>query len=160
MAEKRDYNVSLNSKGLEASVSEDQARRICNTQGQHSLFLIDAHHGPYVTNEDGTIKMNLIIDGAELVPVEHEDRVRRFMRALYLARPDQFGQQAFETDEDGPTVDDAAAQVDALVETDEDGTVLGVWDPESPDAAAGPWPGDPDFPEAESNVVSANFSST
>ena len=130
MAESRAYNATLNSKGLDASVSEEQARRMCATQGSHSLFLIDAHHGKLVVDEDGTQRIHLIIDTAELVPTEHEDRVRRFMRALYLGRPDQYGQEAFEgTTGDEPTITDTAAALDAVVETDEEWTETGIWDP-------------------------------
>lgn len=148
MAEKRDWNVGLNAKGLEKSVSEEQARRICTTQGAHSMFIIDAHHGPFVTHEDGSIKMHLIIDGAELIPVEHEDRVRTFMRALYLARPDQFGQEAFEEASPGDVpLDSAAAGLDALVEKDpESGEPLGIWDGSNE-------PSPEEDPAAEPNVV-------
>lgn len=169
MAESRSFNASLNSKGLDQSVSEEQARRMCATQGQSSLFLIDAHHGKLVTDEDGTQRIHLIIDTAELVPTEHEDRVRRFMRALYLARPDQYGQAAFETSPDEPTVDDTASALDAVVETDEDGNDTGIWSPETATVDEGEcaYPGcvlpighDGDHQEApeDSNVITATFS--
>lgn len=169
MAEKRDWNVGLNAKGLEGSVSEEQARRMCLSQGQTSMFIIEAHHGPYVTNEDGSIKMSLIIDQAELVPAEQEERTRRFKRALYLARPDQFGQAAFDGATAGePTIEDTAAGIDAATEEVADSVthaeadalaaeVLG--DPDEPEADAGePWPGDPEYVAPDnSNVVQASF---
>lgn len=132
MTEKRNYNASLNARGLEAFVSEAQARRMCSSQGAHSLLIIDAHHGKLVTDEDGTQRIHLVADSVELVTDEHTERVQRFMRALYMARPDQYGQTAFETPTDGEVpLDAAAADLDALVETDGDGAVTGVWSDDS-----------------------------
>lgn len=128
MAESRNFNASLNAKGLDGAVTEEQARRMCATQGSSSLFIIEAHHGKLVTDEDGTQRIHLVADTVELIPDEHEDRVRTFMRALYMARPDQYGQAAFETPGDGEVpLDTAAADLDALVETDGEGEVTGVW---------------------------------
>ena len=132
MADKRSHNATLNSKGLEDAVSEEQARRMCATRGQSSLFIVEAHHGKLVIDEDGSERIHLVIDQIELIPTEHEDRVRRFKRALYLARPDQYGQAAFEGSmADEPTVTDTGAALDAVVEEDDGGQPVGVWDPNS-----------------------------
>jgi hypothetical protein len=131
MAEKRKYNAGLNAKGLEDSVSEDQARHMAHHQGNTYMFIVQAHSGPKVVAEDGSEKASLIPDLVELVPAEHEERIRRFHRALYLNRPDQFGQAAFEeaTPSDVP-LEAAAADVDALVETDDKGEPTGIWTPD------------------------------
>lgn len=131
MAEKRDFNAKMNAKGLDKAVSEEQARHMAHHQGSTYLFIVQAHAGPKVVNEDGSEVVSLIPDLVELVPAEHEERLRRYQRALYLARPDQFGQEAFEeVGKNEPTVDDTAAEVDALVETDEAGEPSGIWQPD------------------------------
>lgn len=133
--EKRSHNASLASKGLEKSISEDQARAMCNTQGRHSVLIVDARHATLTTNEDGTQRITLIADQVELIPDEHTARVRAFMRALYLARPEQYGQEPFDTaGDDEPNLATAAADVDALVEKDEDGEPTGIWTPKFVDA--------------------------
>ena len=135
MPEQRSYNSTLLSKGLEASVSEEQARAMCSSQGRHSVLIVDARHGKLITNEDGTQRIMLVADQVELIPEEHTARVRAFMRALYLARPEQYGQEPFETAGEGePNVATAAADVDALVEKDESGEPVGIWTPKFVDA--------------------------
>lgn len=129
MAEKRKYNSGMNAKGLENSVSEDQARHMATHQGHTYVFIVEAHSGPKVVGEDGSEKVSLIPDLIELVPTEHEARVRTFMRALYLTRPDQFGQQAFEEATPGERdVESAAGDLDAIVEKDDSGAAIGIWD--------------------------------
>lgn len=130
MAEKRDYNAKMNAKGLEKSVSEEQARHMALHQGSTYLFIVQAHAGPKVVDEDGSEKVSLIPDLVELIPEDHAERLRVYQRALYLARPDQFGQEAFETGKDEPSLDAAAADVDALVERDEEGEPTGIWEPD------------------------------
>jgi hypothetical protein len=153
MAEKRKYNSKINAKGLEKSVSEEQARHMASHQGHTYTFLVQAHAGPKTVEEDGSEIVSLIPDLVEMVPAEHEDRIHAFQRALYLARPEQFGQQAFEAASSGEqTIDQAAAGVDAIVERDKDGEPVGVWDgnpdgPLDPPADdAGDEPGGCDYP--------------
>lgn len=134
MADKRMFNAKLNAKGLEKSVTEDQARHMVSTQGQHSLFIVDARHAVITIAEDGTQAINLVADQVEYVPPAHEDRVRTFMRALYLARPEQYGQEAFETPKAGEVdTATAGAALDAVVERDEKGEPTGVWDGDTDD---------------------------
>lgn len=110
MAEKRDYNSKMNSKGLEASVSEEQARGMCQNQGTRYLLLVEVHAGKKTVDEDGSETVNLIPDMVELVPSEHEDAVRTMMKSLYARRPAAQGQAVLEgTTGDGPTADEAAA---------------------------------------------------
>lgn len=151
MAEKRSFNVGLNRKGLEAFVSEEQARHMVTTPGAHSVFIIEAHHGPYLTNEDGSITMSLIIDQVELIPDEQEDLVRRYQRALYLQRPDAYGQEAFDGATEGePRVEDTARELESAVEKDEAGNVIGIWDgdPVEPTDSTVPQPEDTPTTEA------------
>lgn len=142
MADKRRWNSHLNSKGLEQSVSEEQAREMCLHQGSAHVFIVQAHAGPKTVNEDGSEKVNLIPDHVELVPAEHAERLRRYQRALYLSRPDQFGQDAFEEATPGERdAESAAGDVDALVETDAAGAPIGIWDgADGPDANPCPFP--------------------
>lgn len=138
MPDRRNYHAALASKGLEASVTEEQARAMCSSQGRHSVFIVDARHGKLTVAEDGTQRITLVIDQAELVSEEHTARVRAFMRALYLARPEQYGQEPFEGGDDEPKVGDAAADLDALVERDETGEPVGIWDGSAPDGNVAP----------------------
>ena len=158
MADKRDWNAQLNAKGLEASVSEDQAREMCNHQGATYLFIVEATAGPKVVNVDGSQKINLIPGSVELVPDAHADTARRFMRALYIGRPDQFGQAAFDgATADEPTIEDTASAMSSAVTTDDDGEVTGMWTPDTPgDAADGPWPGDEEYVAPDAQGDDAN----
>lgn len=143
--ERRMFNATLNAKGLEKSVTEEQARGMVLSQGQHSLFIVDARHAVITIAEDGSQRINLIADQVEYVPSTHEDRVRTFMRALYLARPEQYGQEAFETPKDGEVdTATAAANLDAAVERNDAGEVTGVWDGNTDD-------------DGSSNVVDGGF---
>ena len=164
MADKRDWNAQLNAKGLEASVSEDQAREMCNHQGATYLFIVEATAGPKVVNVDGSQKINLIPGSVELVPDAHADTARRFMRALYIGRPDQFGQAAFDgATADEPTIDDTASALASAVTTDDDGEVTGMWTPDTPqEATDGPWPGDADYvaPDLSGNGAAAQGDDT
>lgn len=143
MADKRRYNSKMNAKGLENSVSEEQVGAMAHRQGSRYLFVVEAHVGSKVVDEDGSETVSLVPDLVELVPAEQEARVRDFMRALYLNRPDQIGQAAFEDAAQGPSLESAAAGIDAAVERDGDGQPTGVWDG-NPDAPADP----PTPPEA------------
>lgn len=135
MADKRRFNSKMNPKGLENSVSEEQAGQMAHRQGSRYLFIVEAHVGSKVVDEDGSETVSLVPDLVELVPADQEGRTRDFMRALYLNRPDQFGQAAFEDAAAGPPLDSAAAALDAVVERDDAGQPTGVWDGD-PDAPA------------------------
>lgn len=163
MADKRRFNSKMNAKGLEASVSESQAEHMANHQGQTYVFVVKAHSGPKLVEEDGSQVVSLIPDLVELVPAEHEQRLLDFQRALYLARPDQHGQEAFDgATPDEPTLEGSAAGIDAVVDTSgAEPTFVG--DPAAPlpggDAAPtappaegqaeGPWPGDEGYVPSE-----------
>lgn len=138
MVDKRRYNAKLNAKGLEKVLTEEQAGAFCRNQGNGGIFIVQAHAGPKVVDEDGSETVNMVMDLVEFVPESHAERVREFQRALYLNRPEGFGQGAFEEATSGePSLDTAAAQLDAAVERDEKGDPTGVWD------------GDPDSPVTE-----------
>lgn len=152
MADARKYNSKLNSKGLEAAVSEDQARHMATHQGNTYVFLVQAHSGKKTVAEDGAEVVQLIPDLVELVPDEHAERIREFQRALYLARPDQFGQEAFDgAAGNEPTIAQTAAQIDAAVERDESGQPTGVWDGDTdgPLDASGPTFVTCDYPDCK-----------
>lgn len=147
MTDKRMFNSKLNAKGLEASVSEEQAKEMCRHQGATYLFIVEAQAGPKVVGIDGSEAVNLIPGSVELVPEEHAETARRFMRALYIGRPDQYGQTAFDgATADEPTVADTASAMASAVVTDDTGEVTGMWTPDTPaEAADDPWPGDEDY---------------
>jgi hypothetical protein len=130
MAEQRKFNAHLNRKGLDNHITVDQAREMAQHQGRTYLFIVAARSGPKVVGEDGSEDVALIPDLVELVPAEHEERVRAVQRAFYMARPEQHGQAAFEGPGDGEqSVDSALDDLGAAVTTDDD-----AWggDPEEP----------------------------
>lgn len=147
MAEKRKYLAGINRKGLDNSVTEEQARHMATHQGNTYLFIVAAHAGPKTVGEDGSENVSLIPDLVELVPAEHEARVRDLQRAFYLARPEQFGQAPFEGTGDEPSVDSALQGTDAIIERDEAGDPAGVWDGSTDDD--GSTPGDVPDPQGE-----------
>lgn len=110
MAEKRDHNAHLNAKGLEDSVTDEQAGAMIASRGAFSIFIVEAQHGPYVTNVDGSQKINLLPGAVALVPEEYEDKLRKLLRAIALeANPGE----TFALDGGGavPKVEEAAADV-------------------------------------------------
>lgn len=162
MAEKRTHNAHLNAKGLEDAVSEDAARKMAESQGAESVFIIRATHGRLTRDIDGTERINLIPGVVALVPTKHEATVKNLLRALALdAGAD--GAETFDYEGGGPapSVADAVAAVKAETPakkaTAKKATAkkaassktkagLSAVPPLSPgDDAAGPWPGDPDF---------------
>lgn len=84
-------------------------------------------HGP---NLEGKRRIDYVIESIEPVPSEHETRIREFQRGLFLSRPDQEGQAtlAGTAGENEVQLESAAGALDAVVERDADGNVVGVWD--------------------------------
>ena len=155
MSEERTHNVTLKAKGMEAFVSEDVAQHLFNRPGERRLMLIEVHTTKRELNENGTKRVMLSLDTAELIPEEFEVRFRDAMRALYLNREDETGQTHIPVD--GETVQDrdsaldgAAAAIEETVESE----------PEDEDAAPtedGEWSGDTDEEsegeQAEADIV-------
>lgn len=84
-------------------------------------------HGP---NLDGKRRIDYVIESIEPVPAEHEERVREFQRGLFLARPEQEGQATLQgtAGEHADALESAVVAIDAVVERDEEGKVVGIWD--------------------------------
>lgn len=122
MADKRDHNATMNSKGLDDSVSDDDARRMIHSQGATSILIVEVQHGKYATDVDGSQRINLIPGSVALVPQAHEDKLRRLLRAVALeTNPGE----TFALDGDGaaPRVEEAVSDL--------------------PDEADKTWTGDP-----------------
>jgi hypothetical protein len=135
MAEPMEYRARLKAKGLDGTgVTREHAKRMSRALGNHTILLIDAKHARLVTDDDGSHQVQLEAISVEPVPAEHEEAVRRVMRAIYLTRPDVAGQSVLQGTSDGETPADAISALGAIVETDDAGEVTGVWD------------GDPDEP--------------
>ena len=98
MAEKRDHTAKLNAAKLGQYVSDEQARRMIDTRGESSIFIVRAQHGPFVTDIDGSQSINLLPGAIALVPKEYEDKLDRLLKAIVLrANPGE----TFEYDEPG-----------------------------------------------------------
>lgn len=129
MAENRKYTAHINKKGLDSTgVTEEHASKMASALGGHTMLIVEARHVTVTTDAEGKQSVALALTNVEPVPAHLEDRVREFQRALYRQRPDQDGQQVLRGTADGPSVDDAAAGLDAALERDEDGNVVGIWD--------------------------------
>lgn len=102
-------------------------------------------HGP---NLDGKKRIDYVIESIEPVPPAHEDRVREFQRGLFLARPEVEGQAVLSgtAGESSDALDAAAAGLDAAVERDDDGKVVGIWDGSTDGPLAG---GGCDYPTCD-----------
>lgn len=111
MADKRMFNSKLTGKGLESTVSEEQAKVMVESQGASYLFLVKAHVGPYVTNEDGSKQVTLVNDIAEIVPAEHTQAIQEFLNALIRERPDPSGASPIPWGGDSPTAAEAAGAI-------------------------------------------------
>jgi hypothetical protein len=125
MAEERTTNVTLNAKGMEAYISDGLAEHLFGRPGERRLLLIEVHTNKRVLNENGTRRVHLSIDDAEVIPEEHETRFRDVMRALYLNRPDDSGQERMPIEGEmaqkpEDALDAAAAPIEATEEPDAD----------------------------------------
>lgn len=95
-------------------------------------------HGP---NLDGKKRIDYVIEGIEPIPQEHEERFREVQRGLYLRRPEQEGQAVLSgtADQDAGQLGSAIDAATAIVERDDDGKPVGIWDGD-PDAPLGATP--------------------
>lgn len=174
MAEKRTHNAHLNAKGLEDAVGEDAARKMAESQGAESVFIIRATHGRLTRDIDGTERINLIPGVVALVPAKHETTVKNLLRALALdAGAD--GAETFDYENGGPApsvqeaVDavkaetpKAAKKAPAKKVAEAGGGLASVPplppepDPGAEDGdSAGPWPGDPDYDDQGNQTTPA-----
>lgn len=135
MADPIDYKARIKAKGTDGTgITREHAKRMANTQGSHTMLIVDVEHARLIIEEDGSKQIQLSITSAEVVPAEQEETVRRFQRAIYLQRPDVAGQAVLSGTADGESPEDAAGGLLAAVETDEAGEVTGMWngDPDAP----------------------------
>jgi hypothetical protein len=135
MAEPLDYRAKLNSKGMDGTgVTTAHAKTMSRRLGGHTLLIVEVEHARLITDADGAHQVQLAVTTCEPVPEHLEETVRRFQRALYMTRPDVQGQAVLSGTADGESPDEAAAGLDAVVQTGEDGEPAGVWDgnPEEP----------------------------
>lgn len=131
--------AKVRAKGLAATgVTEDLASQMFNTKGSRYLAIVELKVDEVHEKSDGDRRVDLIIE--ELEPVVDgnlngalDEHVRTIWKALYENRlragngPDE--QLPLDPD-DGPApkVADIIAAGDALVEKDDDGDPVGIWD--------------------------------
>lgn len=129
MTDSLKYRAKINAKGLDTTgVTEDHARRMAATLGSHHVFVVEARAATVLTDEEGNQQVALVLTQVEPVPAKQEDAVREFLRALYRQRPEIAGQDVLKGTSDGPTVEDTASQLAALVERDDNDEPTGIWD--------------------------------
>lgn len=135
MSDPLDYSAKIKAKGLDnTGVTQAHAKDMAKKLGKRTLLIVEVEHDRLVTDADGHHQVVLGIAAVEPVPSAQEETVRRFMRALYMTRPEVAGQATLKGTYDEETPEQAAAGLAAAVETDDSGEVTGVWD------------GDPDKP--------------
>lgn len=156
-SEPHEYKARIKAKGADGTgITREHAKRMALHQGGHTLLIVEVEHDRLIREVDGSQQIQLAITSVEPVPEGQEDNVRRYMRALFMTRPEVAGQAVLQGTADEQTPEEALATLDAAVVTDEDGTVEGVWDgdpdeplPTSADLTDGPVPvtEDPEAPE-------------
>ncbi len=166
-----DYMAKVRSKGLDATgVTENIARSMFSTLGGHTMAIIELKHVKQSTDAEGKHSVELVITTLEPATDDRTaNHLRELARGLYRTRPEVEGQEVLKGVESGePAVEDIVTQGDALIERDEDGNPVGVWDAdvdETPQDAAGSpdnpaldgwatgYPEGPDSDSEASNVV-------
>jgi hypothetical protein len=154
-SEPHEYRARIKAKGADGTgITREHAKHMALNQGKHTLLIVEVEHDRLVKEVDGSQQINLAITSVEPVPAEQEDTVRRFMRALYMTRPEVAGQSTLQGTAEEETPEQAAAALDAAVTTDDTGEVSGVWDgdpdsplPEAPAAGLSAVPDEEDRPE-------------
>lgn len=162
-----DYVARIRSKGLDATgVTEDVARQMYATLGSHTMMVVEVQHVRHSDDAEGKHSVELVITTAE--PAQDEkmnNHLRELARGLYRRRPAVEGQEVLTgVGDDGPGLDDTISAGESLLERDDDGNVVGVWDgdTESPQDAPTATDGEPaegwadGYPEGAENPQEAS----
>jgi hypothetical protein len=170
MADKRAHLAQMNAVKLADAINDETTADLIAHQGDRSLLLVEAIHGPFTTAVDGTQTISLLPGTVVLVPDEHAKPVRDLLRGLAVG-----GDQAITYEDAGdafvPPVGESAAKVQ------EAAAAVDAADPEAPlptnttagdatgdetagqgDAGGeGPWPGDEGYeaPDTAGDDVAA-----
>jgi hypothetical protein len=172
MADKRAHLAQMNAVKLADAINDETTADLIAHQGDRSLLLVEAIHGPFTTAVDGTQTISLLPGTVVLVPDEHAKPVRDLLRGLAVG-----GDQAITYEDAGDAFVPPVAESAAGVQEAANQATAAAADPEAPlpqnttaddatgDEAApdgdregeGPWPGDEAYqmPENPDDDVAA-----
>jgi hypothetical protein len=168
-----DTTAKIRAKGLDATgVTEELARQMHAHKGKHYMAIVELKVEEVHEKADGTAKVDLVLTQVEpATDTRLEDHLRELQRTVYFNR--QLGDDQPLSDDDGPDpkIKDVIGQGAALIERDDDGQPVGLWDGDDTDGPAYDidpeqlakiddvdLPDEPRIPEQRSNVVTIPFS--
>lgn len=124
------FVAKIRSKGLDATgVTEDVARQMYATLGAHTMMVVEVQHVKHSDDADGQHSVELVITTAEPAQDERmENHLRELARGMYRTRPEVQGQEVLAGVVDGPGLADTITEGAALLDRDENGDVVGIWD--------------------------------
>ncbi|MDP9820408.1 hypothetical protein [Nocardioides massiliensis] len=133
-----DTTAKIRAKGLNATgITDDMATRFADQESGHLIAVVELEVAAVSKNvTSGDRAVDLVITHIEPATTTlAEDHLREFQRALFYNRKvDDNGDQLPLDGGDEPTVEQVRGHGAALVEHDESGEVIGLWDGRHPDA--------------------------
>lgn len=132
-----DTTAKIRAKGLNATgVTEDIATRLADAESGHLIAVVELKVEEVHKKVDGDRRVDLVITTLEpAVDKIAEDHLREFQRALYYNRAVDEAQPTLD-DGPEPTVNEVLGRGQSLLEHDDDGEVIGLWDGNTDDAQA------------------------
>lgn len=119
--------------GPQSEISQDLANKLYNNKGSRLMAIVELKSDHTGESVDGDRDVDLIIESIEPVVDGKlngalDEHVRTIQQALYRNRALNEGQGELELDGPEPTVAEVLQQGKALIDTDETGQPVGVWD--------------------------------
>lgn len=128
-----DTTAQIKGKGLDSTgVTEEVARSYFDHLGSHHIAIVEYRVDSRSVDADGKQKVQLSLTQVEPV-IDGDlngrvvDVVRNIQRALWRNRGEDVPLEGIDGDNE-PTVAEVQAAAEALVERDESGEVVGLWD--------------------------------
>jgi hypothetical protein len=138
-----DTSVKIRAKGCASTgITDELASRLYANKGARILAIVELKVEERHEKADGDRKVDLVIDTLEPVVAENpgmehtvDEQVRRIQRALFMNR--QMGEEGqLPLDSTEPTVQEVLAAASAVVDTDDNGDVKGLWSGDPDDVPA------------------------
>lgn len=146
------HTAKIRSKGLDGTgVTEDVAKAMYAHMGGATLAIVELEHVERHDKSNGDHMVHLTIGTCEPILTDRmESAVRDLQRALWRDRKRSEG-DSLDGTIPGPSAEDAASEVGALIDRDQEGDPEGVWDGDADSPAAGDKPShpEPEFSDAE-----------
>ncbi|GAB2762878.1 hypothetical protein [Nocardioides pakistanensis] len=125
-----DTTAKIRAKGLNATgVTEEIATRLADAESGHLIAVVELKVEEVHKKVDGERRVDLIITTLEPATEKiAEDHLREFQRALYYNRAVDEAQPTLDSDGPEPTVAEVLGRGTSLLEHDDQGDVVGLWD--------------------------------